>query len=155
MSGIDTDDGAFWKVAGMDGFQQRSIPADADDQLCILGIFSGYGVSAIHKFFRQIRLGFQGKLAAVGKYVDKFFLHDLVPCNIYAHTMQVLQQRFEFIQQLIECFHGLLYRKRRTHVHAGDLQQFDRMIRFACLKEADIILGSRLAFCKDLFWRLP
>ena len=25
MSGIDTDDGAFWKVAGMDGFQQRSI----------------------------------------------------------------------------------------------------------------------------------
>ena len=30
--------------------------------------------------------------------------------------MQVLQQRFEFIQQLIECFHGLLYRKRRTHV---------------------------------------
>lgn len=65
--------------------------------------------------------------------------------------MQVLQQRFEFIQQLIECFHGLLYRKWRTHVHAGDLQQFDRMIRFTCLKEADIILGSRLAFCKDLF----
>ena len=149
MSGVDTDDGAFWKVAGMDGFQQRSIPADADDQLCILGIFSGYGVSAIHKFFRQIRLGFQGKLAAVGKYVDKFFLHDLVPCNIYAHTMQVLQQRFEFIQQLIECFHGLLYRKRRTHVHAGDLQQGDGVGGAAAGEEFQIVLHGLLSAGED------
>ena len=101
-------------------------------------------------FFRQIRLGFQGKLAAVGKYVDKFFLHDLVPCNIYAHTMQVLQQRFEFIQQLIECFHGLLYRKRRTHVHAGDLQKLDRVVGFAGLEKLYIRLSGRFAISQYL-----
>ena len=48
VTGVDADDGTVREAAGMNGFQQRTVPADADDQLCIVGLFSGHGIAAIH-----------------------------------------------------------------------------------------------------------
>ncbi len=79
MPCIDADDRAGGEGTGMNRLQKCAVATDADDEPGVLGKFPRYGIPPVGEFFGQALFGIERTVRVVGKNVDQFVFHIVLP----------------------------------------------------------------------------